>query len=57
MKHINKGFKVHGYYDQGIKIDKNTLIFDLAIAKNYIFSAVDKTYSEIDHYVWDLEME
>ena len=57
MKHINKGFKVHGYYDQGIKIDKNTLIVDLAIAKNYIFSAVDKTYSEIDHYVWDLEME
>lgn len=34
MKYINKGFKVYGYYDKGIKIDKNILIFDLAIVKN-----------------------
>ncbi|MBD2731481.1 family 10 glycosylhydrolase [Nostoc sp. FACHB-892] len=51
-----QGMQVHAYFEKGIKIDKNSPIFDLAIAKKWIVPGVDKTYSEIDHYVLDVEI-
>ncbi len=51
-----QGMQVHAYFEKGIKIDKNSPIFNLAIAKKWIVPGVDKTYSGIDHYVLDVEI-
>ncbi len=51
-----QGMEVHAYFEKGIKIDKNSPIFDLAIAKRWIVPGVDKTYAGIDHYVLDVEI-
>ncbi len=51
-----QGMQVHAYFEKGIKIDKNSPIFDLAVAKKWLVPGVDKTYSGIDHYVLDVEI-
>ncbi|MEM8779433.1 MAG: family 10 glycosylhydrolase [Cyanobacteria bacterium P01_G01_bin.49] len=51
-----QGMEVHAYFEKGIKIDENSPIFDLAIAKKWIVPGVDKTYSGIEHYVLDVEV-
>ncbi|WP_254449605.1 family 10 glycosylhydrolase [Anabaena sp. UHCC 0253] len=51
-----QGMEVHAYFEKGIKIDKNSPVFDLAIANKWIVPGVDKTYSGIDHYVLDVEI-
>jgi len=51
-----QGMQVHAYFEKGIKIDKNSPIFDLAISKRWIVPGVDKTYAAIDHYVLDVEI-
>ncbi|MGB7442304.1 MAG: family 10 glycosylhydrolase [Coleofasciculaceae cyanobacterium] len=48
--------QVHAYFEKGIKLDKNSPIFDEAIAKRWIVPGVDKTYAGIDHYVLDVEI-
>lgn len=50
-----QGMQVHAYFEKGIKLDQNSPIFDLAIAKKWIVPGVDKTYPGIDHYVLDVE--
>ncbi|BAT55980.1 unknown protein [Nostoc sp. NIES-3756] len=50
-----QGMQVHAYFEKGIKIDKNSPIFDLAISKKWIVPGVDRTYSGIEHYVLDVE--
>lgn len=51
-----QGIQVHAYFEKGIKLDKNSPIFDEAIAKRWIVPGVDKTYPGIDHYVLDMEI-
>ncbi len=51
-----QGMQVHAYFEKGIKIDKNSPIFDLAIAKKWLVPGVDKTYSGIEHYVLNVEI-
>lgn len=51
-----QGMKVHAYFEKGIKIDKNSPIFDLAIEKKWVVPGVDKTYPAIEHYVLDVEI-
>ncbi|MEH2195498.1 MAG: family 10 glycosylhydrolase [Nostoc sp.] len=51
-----QGMQVHAYFEKGIKIDKNSPIFSLAINRKWIVPGVDKTYSGIDHYVLDVEI-
>lgn len=51
-----QGMQVHAYFEKGIKIDKNSPIFDEAIEKRWIVPGVDKTYAGIDHYVLDVEI-
>ncbi|MEL7245142.1 MAG: family 10 glycosylhydrolase [Cyanobacteria bacterium J06573_2] len=51
-----QGMEVHAYFEKGIKIDKNSPIFDLAISKRWIVPGVDKTYAGVDHYVLDVEV-
>jgi uncharacterized lipoprotein YddW (UPF0748 family) len=51
-----QGMQVHAYFEKGIKLDKNSPIFDEAISKRWIVAGVDKTYEGIDHYVLDVEI-
>lgn len=51
-----QGMQVHAYFEKGIKIDKNSPIFDLAVSKKWIVPGVDKTYAGIDQYVLDVEI-
>lgn len=51
-----QGMQVHAYFEKGIKIDKNSPIFDEAVAKRWIVAGVDKTYAGIDQYVLDVEI-
>ncbi|OUL30721.1 hypothetical protein BV372_21685 [Nostoc sp. T09] len=51
-----QGMQVHAYFEKGIKIDKNSPIYDLAISRNWIVPGVDKTYVGIDHYVLDVQI-
>lgn len=50
-----QGMQVHAYFEKGIKIDKNSPIYDLAIERKWIVPGVDKTYVGIDHYVLDVQ--
>ncbi|MEA5593010.1 family 10 glycosylhydrolase [Rivularia sp. UHCC 0363] len=50
-----QGMQVHAYFEKGIKIDKNSPVFDLAISRRWIVPGIDKTYTGIDHYVLDVE--
>lgn len=51
-----QGMQVHAYFEKGIKLDQNSPIFDLAVAKRWIVPGVDKTYAGIDHYVLDVNV-
>ena len=51
-----QGMQVHAYFEKGIKLDENSPIFDIAVAKRWIVPGVDKTYAGIDHYVLDVEI-
>ncbi len=51
-----QGMEVHAYFEKGIKIDKNSPIFDTAIANRWLVPGVDRTYAGIDHYVLDVEI-
>ncbi|MBD2183874.1 family 10 glycosylhydrolase [Aerosakkonema funiforme] len=51
-----QGMQVHAYFEKGIKIDKNSPIFDEAISRRWIVPGVDKTYPGIEHYVLDVEL-
>ncbi|MDB9315934.1 family 10 glycosylhydrolase [Spirulina sp. CS-785/01] len=48
--------EVHAYFEKGIKIDKNSPIFDLAVSRKWLVPGIDKTYSDINHYVLDVEI-
>lgn len=50
-----QGMQVHAYFEKGIKIDKNSPIFDLAVANKWLVPGIDKTYAGIEHYVLDVE--
>ncbi len=50
-----QGMQVHAYFEKGIKIDKNSPIFDLAVSKGWLVAGVDKTYAGVDHYLLDVE--
>ncbi len=50
-----QGMQVHAYFEKGIKIDKNSPIYDLAISQKWLVPGVDKTYVGIDHYVLDVQ--
>jgi uncharacterized lipoprotein YddW (UPF0748 family) len=50
------GMQVHAYFEKGIKIDKNSPIFNWAISKKWLVPGVDRTYDKIEHYVLDVEV-
>ena len=50
-----QGMEVHAYFEKGIKIDKNSPIFDRAIAQKWIIPGVDRTYTGVEHYLLDVE--
>lgn len=46
--------QVHAYFEKGIKIDKNSPIYERAVAEKWLVPGVDRTYSGIEHYVLDV---
>ncbi len=50
-----QGMEVHGYFEKGIKIDKNSPVFDVAIAKKWLVPGIDRTYAGVEHYLLDVE--
>jgi uncharacterized lipoprotein YddW (UPF0748 family) len=50
------GMQVHAYFEKGIKIDRNSPIFERAVANKWLVPGVDRTYSGIEHYVLDVEV-
>lgn len=51
-----QGMQVHAYFERGIKIDENSLIFDKAVVNRWLVPGIDKTYPGIDQYVLDVEL-
>jgi uncharacterized lipoprotein YddW (UPF0748 family) len=51
-----QGMQVHAYFEKGIKIDKNSPIFELAKSRKWLVPGIDKTYAAVDHYVLDVEI-
>ncbi|MEL7225179.1 MAG: family 10 glycosylhydrolase [Cyanobacteria bacterium J06576_12] len=50
-----QGMQIHAYFEKGIKLDKNSPIFELAKEKGWFVPGVDKTYPGVDHYILDVE--
>jgi uncharacterized lipoprotein YddW (UPF0748 family) len=51
-----QGMQVHAYFEKGIKIDRNSPIFDRAVANKWLVPGVDRTYDRVEHYVLDVEV-
>jgi uncharacterized lipoprotein YddW (UPF0748 family) len=51
-----QGMQVHAYFEKGIKIDKDSPIFDRAIANKWLVPGIDRTYVRVEHYVLDVEV-
>lgn len=51
-----QNMQVHAYFERGIKIDKNSPIFDIAVAKRWLVPGIDKTYANLDQYVLNVEV-
>ncbi len=49
------GIEVQALFVKGIKIDKNSPIFDKAIAQKWIVPGIDRTYAGVEHYLLDVE--
>ena len=47
--------EVHAYFEKGIEIDKNSPVFNYAVANHWIVPGVDRTYAGIDRYLLDVE--
>ena len=47
--------QVHAYFEKGIKIDKNSPIYERAVTDQWLVPGVDRTYSGIEHYVLDVD--
>ncbi|MEL6552225.1 MAG: family 10 glycosylhydrolase [Cyanobacteria bacterium J06621_11] len=50
-----QNMQVHAYFEKGIKLDKNSPIFELATRKGWFVPGIDKTYPSVDHYILDVE--
>ncbi|MEO0375606.1 MAG: family 10 glycosylhydrolase, partial [Cyanobacteria bacterium P01_A01_bin.17] len=46
--------QVHAYFEKGIKIDKNSPLFDLAMSQKWTVPGIDRTYSNVEHHVLDV---
>jgi uncharacterized lipoprotein YddW (UPF0748 family) len=51
-----QGMQVHAYFEKGIKIDKNSPIYELAIKKKWLVPGIDRSYTKIDHYALDVRV-
>ncbi|MDJ0588847.1 MAG: family 10 glycosylhydrolase [Pleurocapsa sp. MO_226.B13] len=47
--------EVHAYFEKGIKIDKNSPVFERAIAEKWVIPGIDRTYAGVEHYLLDVE--
>lgn len=50
-----QGMEVHAYFEKGIKLDRNSPIFDVAVANNWFVPGIDRTYASVEHHVLDVQ--
>ncbi|MBE9059660.1 family 10 glycosylhydrolase [cf. Phormidesmis sp. LEGE 11477] len=50
-----QGMQVHAYFEKGIKLDKNSPIFEVATTKGWFVPGIDKTYPGVDHYLLNVK--
>ena len=46
--------EVHAYFERGIKIDKTSPIYNLAVTRKWLVPGVDKTYVGLEQYILDV---
>ena len=49
------GMQVHAYFEKGIKLDRDSPIFQTAQSEGWFVPGVDKTYRGIDHYLLNVD--
>jgi uncharacterized lipoprotein YddW (UPF0748 family) len=49
-----QGMEVHAYFERGIKIDKKSPIYKLALERKWLVPGVDKTYVGLEQYILDV---
>jgi uncharacterized lipoprotein YddW (UPF0748 family) len=47
--------QVHAYFEKGIKLDRNSPIFQKAVDNGWFVPGIDHTYSNVDHYLLDVD--
>jgi uncharacterized lipoprotein YddW (UPF0748 family) len=47
------GMQFHAYFEKGIKLDRNSPIFEMANQQKWLVPGIDKTYAGVDHYLLD----
>ncbi|MEM6450993.1 MAG: family 10 glycosylhydrolase [Cyanobacteria bacterium P01_D01_bin.105] len=47
--------EVHAYFEKGIKLDRDSPIFQYAKANGWFVPGVDRTYEGIEHYLLDVD--
>ena len=47
--------QVHAYFERGIKIDNSSPMYNLAVERKWLVPGVDRTYPNMDQYVFDVE--
>ena len=50
-----QGMQVHAYFERGIKIDKNSPIYQLAVERRWLVSGMDTTHPGLEQYALDVE--
>jgi uncharacterized lipoprotein YddW (UPF0748 family) len=50
-----QGMQVHAYFERGIKIDKSSPIYQLAVDRHWLVPGVDTTHSGLAQYALDVE--
>ena len=49
-----QGIQFHAYFEKGIKIDKNSPIFSLAVGRKWLLSGMDRADSQHPYYLLDV---
>jgi uncharacterized lipoprotein YddW (UPF0748 family) len=47
--------QLHAYFEKGIKLDRNSPIFQKAVDNGWFVPGIDHTYSNVDHYLLDVD--
>ena len=49
------GMQVHAYFEKGIKLDRDSPIFQFAKDNGWFVPGIDRTYPSVDHYILNVD--